>query len=91
MVLCSDVTASSFVAKVRGEVFAHFHAVAVKRHSSMWNCSACQGEFFVNNPLHAKENYKYALDFALHMSRVFGLVKFVLSVYGSSSLPRTPV
>jgi hypothetical protein len=28
-----DATASSFVAKVRGEVFAHFHAVAVKRHS----------------------------------------------------------
>jgi hypothetical protein len=31
---CHDATASSFVAKVRGEVFTHFHAVAVKRHSS---------------------------------------------------------
>jgi hypothetical protein len=30
-----DVTASSFVSKVRGEVFAHFHAVALKRNSSM--------------------------------------------------------
>jgi hypothetical protein len=36
-VLCRDSTASSSVAKVRGEVFAHFHAVAVKRHSSMRN------------------------------------------------------
>jgi hypothetical protein len=27
--------ASSFVAKVRGEVFSYFHEVAVKRHSSM--------------------------------------------------------
>jgi hypothetical protein len=28
---------NSQVAKDRGEVFAHFHAVAVKRHSSMRN------------------------------------------------------
>jgi hypothetical protein len=34
---CPDATASSFFAKVRGEVFAHFHAVTVKRHSSMRN------------------------------------------------------
>jgi hypothetical protein len=27
-----------FVAKVRGEVFSHFHAVTVKCYSSMWNC-----------------------------------------------------
>jgi hypothetical protein len=32
-----DVTASPFVAEVRGEVFANFHTVAVKRHSSMRN------------------------------------------------------
>jgi hypothetical protein len=36
-VRCRDATASSFVAKVRGEVFAHFHAFAVKLHSSMRN------------------------------------------------------
>jgi hypothetical protein len=30
-----DATASSFVAKVWGEVFAHFHSVTVKRQSSM--------------------------------------------------------
>jgi hypothetical protein len=34
---CRDAIASSFVTKVRGEVFAHFHAVAVKLHSSVRN------------------------------------------------------
>jgi hypothetical protein len=34
---CRDATASFFVAKVWGEIFAHFHAVAVKFHSSMQN------------------------------------------------------
>jgi hypothetical protein len=34
---CRDATASSFVVKVRDKVFTHFHAVAVKRHSSMRN------------------------------------------------------
>jgi hypothetical protein len=32
---CCDATASSFVAKVRGEVFAHIQEVAAKRYSSM--------------------------------------------------------
>jgi hypothetical protein len=36
-VRCRDATAISFVAKFRGEVFAHFHAVAVKCHSSIRN------------------------------------------------------
>jgi hypothetical protein len=36
-VRCRDATASSFVAKGRGEVFAYFHAVTVEVHSSMWN------------------------------------------------------
>jgi hypothetical protein len=36
-VRCSDAAASSVIAKVRGEVFAHFQAVAVKRHSTIWN------------------------------------------------------
>jgi hypothetical protein len=26
-----------FVAKIRGQVFSHFHAVTIKRHSSMRN------------------------------------------------------
>jgi Trm5-related predicted tRNA methylase len=37
-VRCRDATASSFVAKVPDEVFAHFHGVAVKRRISMRNC-----------------------------------------------------
>jgi hypothetical protein len=32
---CREATGSSFVAKVRREVFSYFHAVAVKRHSSV--------------------------------------------------------
>jgi hypothetical protein len=32
---CHDATDSSFIAKIRGEVFTYFHAVAVKHHSSM--------------------------------------------------------
>jgi hypothetical protein len=34
---CGDVSASSFVVKLWGQVFAHFHAVALKRHSNMRN------------------------------------------------------
>jgi hypothetical protein len=37
MVHCRDETTNSFVAKVQGEVFTHFHAVTVKQYSSMWN------------------------------------------------------
>jgi hypothetical protein len=36
-VRCRDETASSFVIKVRDEVFAHFHAMIVKCHSGMRN------------------------------------------------------
>jgi hypothetical protein len=34
-VRCRDATAGTFAPKARGEVFEHFQAVAVKRHSSM--------------------------------------------------------
>jgi hypothetical protein len=37
MARCRDARATSFIAKVRGEVFSHFDTVAVKRHSSMRN------------------------------------------------------
>jgi hypothetical protein len=36
-VRCGDATGSYFVAKFRGEVLGQFHAVAVKRHSSVLN------------------------------------------------------
>jgi hypothetical protein len=35
-VRCRAVIASFLVTRVRGEVFAHFHAFVVKRHSSMF-------------------------------------------------------
>jgi hypothetical protein len=34
---------------------------------------ACQDEFFVNNPLDAKENDGQAVDFVLHLSRFFSV------------------
>jgi hypothetical protein len=51
-------------------------------------CLACQDEFVVNISLDIKENYEYALEFALHLSRFFGLSEFALSLYGSCFLPR---
>jgi hypothetical protein len=78
-------TASSFVAKVGGgggEGFTHFHAVAVKHHSSMWNwLFGLQDEFFVINPFDVKENDEHALDFALHL--------FAFSVSVSLDFPFT--
>jgi hypothetical protein len=56
MVRCRDATASSFVAKVRGEMFAHFHTVAVNVTVVCVNESlAFQDEFFVKNLLDVKE------------------------------------
>jgi hypothetical protein len=55
------------------------------------DCLGCQNEFFMNNLLDAKVNDEYALDFALHLSRFFGLGEFGLSVYGSCFPARTLV
>jgi hypothetical protein len=60
-----------FVAKVQFEVFSHFHTVAVEHHSSLCNGLACQDEFFVNIPHDVKENDEHALNFVLHLSRLF--------------------
>jgi hypothetical protein len=57
------------LAKYRGEVFAQFEAVALKRHRT--DCVACNGEFFVNFPFDVKENYEHAFDIALHLSFLF--------------------
>jgi hypothetical protein len=62
---CRDATGRSLVAKVRGEVFAHFHTVVVIRHSSLQNLLlGLPDELFDVN-----ENYERALDFGLHLSR----------------------
>jgi hypothetical protein len=44
MVHCRDATASSFVTKIRGEIFAHFQAVKVTVVCGT-GCLACQGNF----------------------------------------------
>jgi hypothetical protein len=35
------------------------------------DCLVCQDEFFLNKTLDVKENEEHALDFALHLSRLF--------------------
>jgi hypothetical protein len=35
------------------------------------DCLACEDKFLVNNPFDVKENYEHALDFVLHLSRIF--------------------
>jgi hypothetical protein len=62
---CRDATASSFVAKVLSEVFAHFHAVALKVTLNYIYLLACQGEFFVKIPFISKEIYSMVLAVVL--------------------------
>jgi hypothetical protein len=65
-----------FVVKVRAEVFAQSHAVAVKQNVTVVcgiDCLVYQEEFFVNNPLDIKDYDEHAFDFVLHLSRFFGL------------------
>jgi hypothetical protein len=63
---CCDATASSFIVK-GGEVFEHFYAVAVKRHSSMRNwLFGLPGRILCD----VKENDEHAFDFALHLTRI---------------------
>jgi hypothetical protein len=73
-VRCRGATACSFVAEVRGEVFAHLHAVAVKVAVMCGiDWLACQDEFFMNDHLDVKGNDEHALDFALQLSRRFSV------------------
>jgi hypothetical protein len=59
---------TSLIAKVRGEVFAHVHAVAVEITLECGlDCLACQDKFFVNNPLDVKGSDERAL----HLCRLF--------------------
>jgi hypothetical protein len=71
-VRCRDATARSCVTKVRGKVFAHFHAFDVKVTEVCGiDCLAYQDEFFVNNPFGVKENNEHVLECAFHLSRLF--------------------
>jgi hypothetical protein len=80
------------VAKVRDEVFTHFHAVATKvTVVCRIDCLACQDEFFVNNPLDVKENVEHALDFDLQPVTVSGVVELMgLPVCWLSSMDVRP-
>jgi hypothetical protein len=84
-------TTSSFVAKVWGEVFAHFHAVAVEYGLTV----AWQDEFLMNSPLDTIENDEHVFDFALHRSPLSVSVSLdqsiQASVHGSYCLPCTLV
>jgi GGDEF domain-containing protein len=52
----SQSTANSFVAKIRGEVSAHFHEIPENITVECGiDCFACQNEFFTNNTLDVKE------------------------------------
>jgi hypothetical protein len=62
---CHEATSISFFTKVWGEVFTHFHTVAVKYHSSIWNWL-----FGLPRQIFGDE---HALVFALHLSCLFSV------------------
>jgi hypothetical protein len=87
-VRCRDTTASSFVAKVRGEVFSHIIAVAVKRHSSVrYLLFGLPGWILLNSPFDIKEKIEHALGFALHFP--LGRQLFCLRVITVNPAPVT--
>jgi hypothetical protein len=74
-----------------GRAFWHFHAVTVRGHSSVRNwLFAYQDEFSVNDALYLKGNDEHALEFALHLSRIFQSALnpacIQTAVYGSGCL-----
>jgi hypothetical protein len=74
MVRCCDATTSTFAAKVRREVFAHFmHSPYNVIVVGGIDCLAFQEEFFVNNLIDVKENDEHSLAFVLHLPRLFSL------------------
>jgi hypothetical protein len=67
---CRDATASPFVTKFQGEVFIHFHAVAVKRHSSIrnWLFGLPGGILCEQSPWCQRKRWACTLDFTLHLA-----------------------
>jgi hypothetical protein len=71
-VRCHDATAGSFVVEVWAEVFAQFHTVGLKRHSSMRNwLFGLPGRILCRQSLDVKENYDHVFYIALRMSSLF--------------------
>jgi hypothetical protein len=87
-VRCRDAIPSSFVAKVRGEVFERFYAVAVKRHNSTSNWLFGLPERILVN--HWCRGKWWACSFTLLLTyhAFFGLCEFGHSVYSSWFLPQ---
>jgi hypothetical protein len=83
---CCDATASSFVTRVCGEVFVHFHAVTIKCHSSMRNWLFHMPGWILceqPTPLISKRIMNMVLTLLFTCLGEFGL-----PVYGSWFLPR---
>jgi hypothetical protein len=93
-VLCRDATASSSVNNVQGAVFTHFHAVAVKCHSSMWNwLFGLPGRIlYGQSPWCQRKLWTYnSMALLFTCLTFFGLGEFGRSMYGSCFLPWTLV
>jgi hypothetical protein len=72
-----------FSAKVPGEVFAHFHAVALEHRSSRGiDCLAWQDESFQYSPHDITENEEHAPDCTVYGSRLLQTL--------SQTLPGSP-
>jgi hypothetical protein len=71
MVHCHNAIASSLVTKVWGEVLAHFHAVAIKCHSSKQNWLFGLSGRTLCEQSDVKEHDEHTPDFALNPSHLF--------------------
>jgi hypothetical protein len=73
-VCCHEATASSFITKVWVELFAHFHAVAVKWHSSMRNLLfGLPGRILYEQSSWCQRKWWASSCLALQLSRLFFL------------------
>ena len=70
---CHGEAARYVLAKVWGNVFAHFHAVAPQNVTvePRIHILACWDKFFVHNPFDAKKSDDHALDIAFRLSGLF--------------------
>jgi hypothetical protein len=84
---CRHATASSFVSKVRGEVFAHFCVVTVENFSNMWNwLFGLPGRILCEQSSWYQRKW-WACSLLFTCLAFFGLGEFRLSAYGSYFLP----
>ena len=64
----------SVLAKVWGDVFTHFHAVAAECHSRTQNSHiGLLGQILCAQPLDIRESDDHAVDSAFHLYGLFGL------------------